>query len=105
MPRFCTVLRPNGQPCHARNRPGQSLCLRHSPDYARPPRACAYLTAQGLRCHAEPLRGHDYCFAHSPRNHQRRYPAVRVAPREIDLSARASSQNINSLPQTNASNT
>jgi hypothetical protein len=88
MPRFCTALLPNGQPCHRRTRPGLSLCFLHSPDYDRPTRACAYLNARSKRCRAEPLRGCVYCFAHSPRNHHRRYPAVRVAPREIDLSAR-----------------
>lgn len=90
MPRFCTALRPNGQPCPSRTRPGHSLCFLHSPDYNRPPRACAYLNARSQRCRAEPLRGHDYCFAHSPRNPQRRHPAVRVAPREIDRSMQRS---------------
>jgi hypothetical protein len=88
MPRFCTTLRPNGQRCHGRTRPGHSVCFLHSPDHDQAPRACAYLNARSRRCRAEPLRGHDYCFTHSPRNGHRRYPAVRVAPREIDLTAR-----------------
>lgn len=90
MPRFCTALRPNGQRCHTRTRPGDSTCFLHSPDHDQEPRICAYLNARSRRCRAEPLRGHDYCFAHSPRNVHRRYPAVRVAPREIDWSARPS---------------
>jgi hypothetical protein len=99
MPRFCTALLPDGNPCNFRALPGKALCCGHAHPGESPFRPCHYFNRRGQPCRGWAMRGQDHCFVHSRRNRRAKAPAVPLVPRTRRQRDRAMWLVFRGLPQ------